>query len=402
MSAPLSGWHRAIVELLTATELVQPSSLARAINDAVRPLGVTVTLFLVDPEQRNLRVLAEPGTTAGGPVPIDSSLAGQAFMTVQIMVPEGQSDRLWIPILDGSERLGAAEVLLPESAPNSDPRVQADLTAMMRAVGHLIVAKTAYGDFLRQTRRSQPMSTEGELLWRSLPPLTVSAENLVISAVLEPCYQVGGDAFDYAVDGDRAMLAIFDAVGHGLTAGMTSVLTLAAVRAARSGGAGLAGIAGAADRALVSQFDDLRYTTAFLADLEMATGTLHYLNAGHPAPVLIREGKVLAELNGARRMPLGLTDPLKDVAEHTLTPGDRLLLYTDGIIEARDPRGGEPFGLDRLVEFIERHWEAGLPAPETLRRLSHAVLDHQQGLLDDDATLMIVEWSGPPGERITS
>jgi len=80
------------------------------------------------------------------------------------------------------------------------------------------------------------------------------------------------------------------------------------------------------------------------------------------------------------------------VHSEPLEPGDRLLLHTDGVTEARDSEG-VPFGLDRLVDLTERHEAADLPAPETLRRVVHAVLEHQNGRLQDDATLMLVEWS---------
>ena len=76
-----------------------------------------------------------------------------------------------------------------------------------------------------------------------------------------------------------------------------------------------------------------------------------------------------------------------------LQPGDLLLLYTDGITEARSPEG-DFFGLDRLVDLVVRNLAAGLPAPETMRRAIRALLDHQSGDLDDDATLLLVEWHG--------
>ena len=81
-------------------------------------------------------------------------------------------------------------------------------------------------------------------------------------------------------------------------------------------------------------------------------------------------------------------------------PGDRLLLYTDGVTEARDP-SGEMFGVDRLVDFVERHAADRLPVAETVRRLSHAVLDHQGGPPRDDATLMLLEWSPQAAYRST-
>jgi serine phosphatase RsbU (regulator of sigma subunit) len=301
--------------------------------------------------------------------------------------------------VDGTERLGVAGIVLPDAGLVDDPEIHLGLTAIVGLIGHLIVAKSVYGDIFRRVRRSRPMSTEGELLWHNIPPLTFATDKVAISAVLEPCYQVGGDAFDYAVDNDHAQLEIFDAVGHGLSAGLTAVLTLAAVRAARSRGADLIEMGAAADEALTSQFDDLRYTTAVLADLDLRTGLLRYLNAGHHAPVLIRDGKAVARLDEQRRMPLGLVDPRPATSQHQLEPGDRLLLFTDGITEAHSPEGGA-FGLDRLIALAEEHSVGGPPVPEVLRRLSHAVLDHQRGHLDDDATLMIVEWATAAGDRM--
>ncbi|WP_372462703.1 PP2C family protein-serine/threonine phosphatase [Streptomyces solaniscabiei] len=77
-----------------------------------------------------------------------------------------------------------------------------------------------------------------------------------------------------------------------------------------------------------------------------------------------------------------------------LEPGDRILLYTDGVTETRD-RHEREFGLQRFTDFIIRHHADGLPVPETLRRLMQAILDHHDGQLSDDATVLCLEWHGP-------
>jgi serine phosphatase RsbU (regulator of sigma subunit) len=77
-----------------------------------------------------------------------------------------------------------------------------------------------------------------------------------------------------------------------------------------------------------------------------------------------------------------------------LQPGDRLLLYTDGVTEARDAEGTE-FGVARFTDFIVRSNADGLPVPETLRRLMNAILDYHDGRLRDDATVLFCEWRGP-------
>jgi serine phosphatase RsbU (regulator of sigma subunit) len=81
-----------------------------------------------------------------------------------------------------------------------------------------------------------------------------------------------------------------------------------------------------------------------------------------------------------------------------LEPGDRLLLYTDGVTEGR-AADGTPFGTRRLADVIIRHGGAALPPPETMRRLNRAILDYQHGQLRDDATAVLVEWKPDRPER---
>jgi len=173
---------------------------------------------------------------------------------------------------------------------------------------------------------------------------------------------------------------------------------MAAMRTARRENKGLFAIGRAADAALAEHFADQRFVTAVLGELEMDTGRLRYINAGHPAPLLLRNGRAVRALTGGRRMPLGLDDSAIEIAEESLEPGDRLLLYTDGVTEARD-NAGELFGTDRLVDLAERSAVDELPAPETLRRLAQSVMQHQGGLPTDDATIMLVEWSEKAAER---
>jgi hypothetical protein len=365
------------------------------------PLGIAATIYVVDAEQRALRALPRPGVAPPPPVPVDASVPGRAFALVR-SIPAGGSRaepvRWWVPIVNGTERMGVIDFVLPAGLDPLTAALRERCELLAGLVGHLISTCAPRGDHLHQLRRSQPMSIASELLWQLLQPLTVSCDEVAISAVLEPCYAVGGDGYDYAVDGPLARVAILDGVGRGLHAGLAAAVALAAIRAARRAGHGIQEQARTADTALLEQFSDARFVTAFLAELNVHTGRLRYLNAGHPAPLLLRGGKSIGQISGGGRMPLGLADVTVELGERALQPGDRLLLYTDGITEARDSHG-EEFGLHRLAELSEHHAAAGLPAPETLRRLSHAVIEHQQGPPRDDATLLLVEWSPAAAQR---
>lgn len=275
--------------------------------------------------------------------------------------------------------------------------------ALSGLLGHIVVSKIPYSERLRWMRSNGPLSPPAELLWQLLPPRTFATYQFVLTALLEPFDQVAGDAYDYSVDSSNVYLAVFDGVGHDLQAGQTTAVAVTAIRHARQEGVtDLAELARHADELLGAQPGPTKFVTAVLATLNTDTGMLQYLLAGHPAPLLIRRGRAVKELTSLPRLPLGLRgSPSGRLTAQweRLEPGDRLLLYSDGITEARDAHR-KFFGEQRLVDFIERAELDQLPAPETLRRLTNAVLTHQGGLLQDDATLIMVDWSTDAHRRL--
>ena len=406
-----SAWRRALVDVLSASHLVTGDRLAELLDEALAPLGVRVEMFLVDHEQQGLRPVRADGAAV---IRIEGTLPGRAYRLNRILpsrdehgLAEHGRQLLWVPLIDGVERYGLLRVALPPGTDVDDPTLHEGAVHMAALAAHLISSKTAHSDTLACTRRTRPMSVASELLWRLLPPLTFGCAEMALSALLEPAYEVGGDAFDYAVDDGAVQFSLLDPTGHDLSAGLTAAVTLAAARSARREGLDLRATAARIDATLTAEFDDYRFVTGVLARLDLSTGRLHYVNAGHPPPVLLREGRQVRPLEGGGRPPLGrvatILPELVSVApgREQLQPGDRLLLYSDGVVEATDRDGGE-FGVERLVELAERSAAAGLPAPETLRRLSHAVQEHQDGVLRDDATLMLVEWSGRAAQRLVA
>ncbi|WP_432501502.1 PP2C family protein-serine/threonine phosphatase [Kineococcus arenarius] len=378
--------------LLDRVHLATAGQVPQAVAEAARTLGWTAVLHLVDHEQRLLVPAPLSGVPARRPQAVDTTLAGRCFRSVEPTVSAAGTPGVWLPVLDGADRLGVLEVALPEGVDLHDPVVQERCRLLAHLTGHLITAKRPYGDALDQLMRRRPRTVASELLHQLLPPLTFACEGLVVSGLLQPAYDVAADAFDYDVVDDTAHLAVLDATGHDLAGTILAAVALSAYRNSRRSGHGLYDSAGAVDELIAEHGRGERFATGVLAELELSTGRLRYLNAGHPAPLLMRDGKVVKELGQGHRILFGLGDGQVSIAEEWLQPDDRIVFYTDGITEARDRDGGF-FGLDRLADHLRRAAAAGLPAPETLRRIAHDVLDRQGGVLQDDATLLIAEWA---------
>jgi serine phosphatase RsbU (regulator of sigma subunit) len=404
---------RVLADLLAQAHLMAPDALTAVLAERARPLGVDgMRIYLADLQQRHLHLLPGDGAHPPAALPIDSTLAGRAFQTITIhRASAGAAGRdlvqLWVPLMDGTERLGVMELVVQDAGEAMLGRYR----TLASLAGLLIASKSAYSDTYARVRRTREVALQAEMVWGFLAPATFATEQVIVSAVLEPAYEVGGDAYDYSLLGEHLQVSVFDAAGHDLAAGLIASVAMASSRTTRRSGGGLADIAVRADHAIASQFGQSRFATALLCDLNIATGELTWVPCGHPPPLLIRGNKVIKELFRRPWPPLGIAGTLITTASgngdrsplvytEDLEPRDRLLLYTDGVVEGR--ARGSQFGLERLTDFIIRHSASGVPAPETLRRLNHAILDHQHGHLSDDATAVLVEWMPDnPGNRLT-
>jgi len=371
--------------------------------------GGDAVICLADLQQRVLVPFRGPSSHSHDESPqvlgVDSTVAGRAFQQMQQLTQatkghDGENrTRIWLPLINGSERLGILGITLPTPALEDEPGMRR-LQRFTSVVAELVVTKTVYGDSIVRARRTSQMALAAEVQWSLLPPLTFVNSSVTVAGGLEPAYEVAGDSLDYAIDAGVARFAVFDGMGHSIVSAQLISLVVAAYRNARRAGQPLGETAAHIESAVNDVFRVESFATGLLCELDLTTGMLTWLSAGHHEPLLLREGRLVRALEVEPMLPLGLNQDLSRtsaavVGHEQLQPGDMLLLYTDGVIEARSP-GGEFFGQDRLVDLVARNLAAGLPAPETMRRVIHALLDHQVGDLDDDATLLLVEWHGPP------
>jgi hypothetical protein len=410
---------RVMAELLGRSHLLTPGAIGDQLAETARPLGVSgVCIYLADVEQQSLRPMTREDGEPAEVLSIDSTIAGRAYRTITVQhlpAADGDAHRVWIPLVDGTERLGVLYLLVRDV---SEPMMLDCYRTLASLVGQMIMAKSSYSDAYVMVQRRQEMSLQAELVWAFLPPRTFATERVLIAATLEPAYEVGGDAFDYALIGERLHVSIFDSVGHDLASGLLASVGMASCRSTRRSGGSLPDIFVRADHAIASQFGRSRFVTALLCDLDTATGEFSWIPCGHPPPLLIRRNKVIKELTSPPQLPLGIAhldspagqlmyrgepdgESAVPVQTEQLEPGDRLLLYTDGVTEGR-AADGTPFGVRRLGDFVIRHSSAGTPVPETLRRLNRAIIEYQHGRLQDDATIVLVEWlPDHPAHKLT-
>jgi serine phosphatase RsbU (regulator of sigma subunit) len=322
---------------------------------------------------------------------VAGSMAGRAFTSGQPVTAERDGAvRVWVPVTEQASRTGVLAVTVPHAGP--ELLEQVELLGVFAGLAIAAAARVSDIPYVRRQRRE--MSLPAGMQWDLLPPLNTRTPGVLIAGLLEPAYDIAGDAFDYAV-GERGLdFAIIDGMGHGISSTLLTGLAVGAYRHARRGGAPILDIHLAIDRALADYYDDYSFATGVIGRLVLNSGRLEWSSAGHPPPLLLRGRKVVAELSNEPVLPWGLGGTPR-LCTADLEPGDAILLYTDGVTEARGP-DGDLFGTPRLTDLIEREAASGQPLEEMLRRLVQALTDHQPEGLRDDATLLLVQWTGRP------
>jgi serine phosphatase RsbU (regulator of sigma subunit) len=297
---------------------------------------------------------------------------------------------VYLPVSVRAERLGVLAVTVPGH--DLGPEVGEVLDDVARVLGHVLTGARRYTDRFEMLRRRRELGLAAEIQWELLPSLAFELPAFSIAGTVEPAYEIGGDNFDYAISAHRLTVSVSDAVGHGIRAALLASLAVTAMRNARRAHCSIVEQAGTANRHLVEQFPGADFVTGLILELDVDNGAAMILNAGHPPPLLLREGGV-SELLVPPELPLGLVGsahyPVHPIQLH---PSDRLLLFTDGITEAHR-RGERDFGYRRLAAMLAD--QSHLRPPELVRHLTRAVNESCNGVLSDDATAVCLDWHPP-------
>ncbi|MEU5717315.1 PP2C family protein-serine/threonine phosphatase [Streptomyces sp. NPDC020403] len=380
--------------LLDRAHEMPPQLIAPLIAEEVARIGGReVSILLQDYAGELLVPLPGRRLFASEPEEIGDSPASRALLsgsTVEVERADGV--RMYLPLLDGSDEVGVMALSL-DDVDDDDRRLLRRLAGL---VADMLVTKNAYTDRFFQARRREPMSVAAEMQWSLLPPLTMSVPHVAVSGAVEPAYAIAGDSFDYALNDDVLHAAVIDAMGHGLDAATMATVAIGAYRHARRAGIGLVEMYTYMDEAIATQFGADHFVTAQMMTLDVTTGLLQWVNAGHPPPLLIRKHGP-EKLEGPTTLPVGLGGDRPAVSAFRLSRGDRVLCYTDGVIEERDAEG-EPFGEERLIQCVRRMADGGMRSAAL--RLSSMLKHERGGLTSDDATVFLIEWRGGSADHL--
>ena len=343
-------------------------------------------------ERRDLEERATVLPFDGGPA--EQAVRGQEL---QVLAPDsefaepGQADqwRVLAPVTERGEVIGLLEFLLPEQPNGVATREIAQLAHLLAFV---VIANRRHTDLYEWGQRTRPLSLSAEIQHRLLPgPQTCEAGAFTLAGWLEPAAGIAGDTFDFSLARDLLHLSMTDAMGHGVAAALSATLCVGSLRNTRNEGASLLEQVAAANGALAEHsggagLED--FVTGLVGRVDLRTGSMELVNAGHVSPYLAR-GSDVTSVDLPVDLPFGLfADTAYRSTILTLAAGDRLVLVTDGMLERNAA------GLD-LADVIA---DTRLLHPrEAVRTLADRVLDVTGGVLADDATVLCLDWHGDHG-----
>jgi serine phosphatase RsbU (regulator of sigma subunit) len=347
---------------------------------------IAADLLLADYELNTLC----PVIGTAEPVAVTGSAAGQVLVDRRAIVTEGpQGVRLLLPAAARGDAVG---VLILDLARRPEPPALDELLSLATALGHDLRAADSVTDRYRAVRRRTALTVAAEMQWHLLPGRSCSKPEFSLAGQLEPAYSVCGDNFDWAAEDDHLVLSVTNGHGTGIEASLLTVLAVTAMRNARLASPRISDHAALADQAVYAQHAGRRHLSSLLLRFDLKTGMVSAVDAGSPMVLRLR-GEELTQVKLEAQLPLGMFESTVYVEQSfQAEPGDRFIVLSDGVHES-------PYASQRYSEHGRlRQTMIGtrrLPPAEAVRAV---LADHnvfRQGApLDDDAAIVVVDWSG--------
>jgi serine phosphatase RsbU (regulator of sigma subunit) len=390
-------------ELLAAVEDAAPVAAADVLGRRLgEELGAAEVSFLIaDFSGRALIRLGHTGSEGAGRtrgretaerVALEGSPQGHALATQTVGVEVGtDGTRVFAPVTNRGEAIGVLELSLSEAP---DEQTVADVALAAHALAYVVIANRRFTDLFEWGQRSVPLSLAAEIQHRLLPAAyTCEAGQFTLAGWLEPAGDVGGDTFDFAMERNALHLSMTDAMGHEVEAALLATVLVGALRNARRAGATLGQQTRVANDQLAENAQRGGFVTGQVVRIDLRAGTAEIVNAGHPPPLRLRNGHI-------EPVPVQADPPFGTVPGHPyrvqhlpLEAGDRLLFFTDGIIE----RNTTDVDVEAMLAA-----SAQMHAREAVQHLIQAILLATNGALNDDATALCLDWHGGPARERTT
>jgi phosphoserine phosphatase RsbU/P len=322
----------------------------------------------------------------------DASL-DQRFAASESIVLSGVRSLVAAPLLDsegclGMIALGAKGRVRPFGEEDMEVLVALASAAALRLRNLDLAEETA-----RRRLLDKELDLARDIQMGMLPRAFPDRPEIDVAAALRPARTVGGDLYDVVLEGGRVWLLVGDVSGKGVGAALFMAVTKTLFRALAPASESVAAAVGRVNEELARDNDRAMFVTAFAARLDLATGELEYVNAGHNPTYLLAAAGGVCPLGGPVDPALGAVEGASFRGKvATLQPGDALFLYTDGVVEARSAAGEEFHSLR-----LERHLAASRDAPAgelvagLLGRLEEFAGDAPQY---DDITVLALRWRG--------